>query len=259
VSSSAHLVAAQRLCGIDAPGIHLEVALHFGTLLAILHVFRRDLLAVLRDGVAGTAARLGLARDPAAKARAALFPTAVAIAVGTVPIVLAGLLLGRQVARAFDSVRACGSLLVVTGIVLAASRLAPPGGTEAVGVLRGALVGVAQAFALLPGISRSGVTIAAGRLLRVERRAAARYSFLLAVPALAAASVWEVAQEVLAHSGHPAATPVPGAAALALGAVSAAIVGTLCLRLLLRVVDHGHLHWFAAYCVPAGVLMAALG
>ncbi|MFO8006270.1 MAG: undecaprenyl-diphosphate phosphatase, partial [Candidatus Brocadiia bacterium] len=184
VSSSAHLVAAQALLGAEEPGIYLEVSVHFGTLLAILVVFGRELVRVARDGVRGTWLWLHGAGAEELRRYAPRLRTAVAVVVGTLPAAFAGVLLGERVEAAFESVPTAGAFLMVTGFILLGSRLARPGRTEEPGAVRGLLVGIAQALALLPGISRSGSTIVAGRLLGMERAAAARFSFVLAVPAL---------------------------------------------------------------------------
>lgn len=254
VSSSAHLVAAQRLLGLKEPGIALEIAAHVGTLIAILVVFMRPLARVVADGLKGVV--LWLRRTPAEtlRAEAPLFPTALAVAIGTIPAVCAGVLLEDRVKALFENLPATGALLCVTGLVLLATRYARKGRIEHVGPGRGLLIGVAQATALMPGISRSGATIAAGMFLEVERSEAAQFSFVLAVPALIGAPLYEVLQTL----GRPEAAGA-GAGALALVAGSSAVVGTICLVLLLRVVRGGKLHWFAAYCLPAGAAMLAAG
>ncbi len=257
VSSSAHLVAAERLLGVEADGVLLEVSLHVGTLLAILVVFARELWAVARDGVAGAWMWLRGNGDDIAQ-RAPLFPTALAVAVGTVPAACAGVVLEARIEGGFDSVPAAGALLMVTGLALLASRAARPGAVERVGVGRGLIVGVAQACALFPGVSRSGATIVTGLFCGLERRTAGRFAFVLAVPALAGAGLWELWQVLC---GPPAAVQGAGLSmpALACGALAAALSGTACLLLLLRVVERGQLHWFAAYCLPVGAAMVALG
>jgi undecaprenyl-diphosphatase len=254
VSSSGHLVAAQALLDVESPGVLVEVALHFGTLIAIVVVFWRDLVKLATDGVVGAMLH-AMRRDAAEVAeRAPLFPTALAIGIGTVPIGLAGVLLGDAVERTFESLTACGAFLCVTGLVLFLSRFAGAARVERVGPGRGFLIGMAQAAALLPGISRSGSTIVAGCFVGLERRTAARFSFLLAVPALVAATGWE-----LRHLVGDAAETFPPVPALAVGTLTSVVVGTVCLLVLLRIVERGRLHWFAAYCVPVGLAMMVAG
>jgi len=253
VSSSAHLVAAQHVLDIHFEGVFLEVALHFGTLMAIVLVFWRDLLALARDGLLGTWTWLRT-RDAAAVAEhAPRFATALAIVLGTVPIGLAGVFLEDTLEQAFESLMASGVFLCITGLLLLASRRAGDAHTDTVSVPRGLAIGLAQATALLPGISRSGSTIVAGYFLGVEPKTAARFSFLLAVPALVGATVLESYRALSTSSAT-----MPSAGLLGLGALVSAAVGTVCLLMLLRVIQRGRLHWFAAYCLPAGLAMMTL-
>ncbi len=260
VSSSAHLVAAQALLRVDSPGAMVEVALHFGTLLSIMVVFGRPLCQIVRDGVLGGLVFLKSGSIRGAEERAPLFPTALAVAIGTIPVAVAGVAFEEAVERVFDSLWGAGACLCVTGLILLGSRAAPGARTDRVGPGRGLAVGLVQALALLPGISRSGITITAGCLLGVARGEAARFSFLLAVPALAGALVWKLRhglQGALATAS--AGERTLGAGVLASGTLVAALSGIVCLLLLLRVVERGRLHWFAAYCLPAGVLMMIAG
>jgi undecaprenyl-diphosphatase len=259
VSSSAHLVAAQALLGANTPGVMLEVSLHFGTLLAILIVFQRALVKVARDGLVGTWLYARGARAEAVAEGAPQFPVALAVLVGSVPVAAAGVLLEEQVKRAFASPGTAGAFLCVTGLLLLATRKAPAPRTDRVGPVRGLAIGLAQAAALLPGISRSGATIAAGYFLGLERGAAARFSFMLAVPALIGAPLWEAYRAASAARAvaAPGTDPLVHAGALAAGTLVAALVGTACLLVLMRVVERGRLHWFAAYCLPVGLLMMA--
>jgi undecaprenyl-diphosphatase len=261
ISSSAHLAATRVLFGAESPGVPMAVALHFGTLLAVLIVFWRHLKKIASHAVNG--ARMYLAGDTveSIRERAPGLFTALAVLVGTVPVAAAGILLEQTIERVFHSLIASGAFLIVTGLALFASRLAPRPRTDRVGVGRGFLIGIAQAAALLPGISRSGATIVTGYFLGVERRASGRFSFVLAVPALAGAAIWELRRALPLLSGGPAGDTdiLIEAGALAAGMLMSAFVGTVCLLLLLRGIDRGQLHWFAAYCLPVGALMAAVG
>ena len=245
VSSSGHLVAAQALLGLKSPGVILEVSLHFGTLLAILLVFWDDLLELIAHGWRGFV--LLCRRKPAEISnRAPHFFTALAIVVGSVPAGLAGVFLKDYITPFFEGdLTACGSFLIVTGIMLIATRWALKGAVKTVGPGRGFLVGAAQALALLPGISRSGSTIAAGLYVGLERDTAARFAFLLAVPAMAGAVVLELAGASL-NSANIAWLPVIW------GTAVAAVVGWVSLKALLPIVKKGKLHYFAAYCIPVG-------
>ena len=252
VSSSGHLVAAQELLGMESPGVFLEVCLHFGTLVAILVVFRAELARVVLDGFRGLGLLLRGEGHRIAE-QAAAWPTCVAIIVGTVPAAAAGMLWERSIERLFDgNLSACGVFLFVTGLVLLASRYAPPGSVKTLSPGRGLLIGLAQAVALLPGISRSGSTIVAGLFLKLERDTAVRFAFLLAVPALAGAMLWKL---IRPGAVAPSVAWLP----LIVGTVVSALVGTVCLVLLVSVIRKGRLHLFAAYCLPAGAILFVLG
>ena len=257
VSSSAHLVAAQRLLDVHPPGVLLEVALHAGTLAAILLVLWREIAALAADGVRGALLYVRGAGRAAVEEQAPLFATALAIVLGTIPAGLAGVLAGDAIAGLFDSLTAAGAFLCCTGAILLASRWVPSGTQRRVSIGRGLLVGLAQAAALLPGISRSGITIVAGRMTGLDRRAAGRFSFLLAVPALAGAAAWELVRTLPVEPA--AGDPLIRTGVLATGVLVSTLVGTVALIVLLRVIERGRLHWFAAYCLPAGVAMLLAG
>lgn len=260
VSSSGHLAAAQHILGVEAPGLLVEVCLHLGTLLAIVAVFRKDIAALLLDTLKGGRLLLRHQGDLIA-AQAPMFPMAVAIAIGTVPVAVAGLSpLYDVVERISQDMRISGLLICVTGAMLLVSRFAPAGRSVSVRPLAAVGIGLAQVLALAPGISRSGATITAGYFLGIERGLAARFSFLLAAPALAGAMVLETGK-LLAASGVQeggAALTRGHAVGLACGTLVAGAVGWLCLRWLFAVVARGRLHWFSAYCIPVGIVFFAL-
>ncbi len=254
VSSSGHLVAAQRLLGVDSQGVVLEVALHFGTLLAIVVVFWPQLVRLAVDSVHGTIVYIRT-RDLGITAQEhPHFPMALAIVAGSIPTGIAGILLEEPLGRVFDSVTASGAFIMVTGILLLLSRYAREGDKGRVTPLKGLVIGVAQSAALLPGISRSGSTIVAGYFVGLRRDLAARFSFLLAVPAMVGATALEARHFLSGDVGR-----VPPAGVLLLGMLASAVVGTVCLLALLRLVQRGKLHWFAAYCLPVGALIALAG
>jgi len=232
VSSSGHLLAAETLLSIERPGLVLEVSLHFGTLVVIVLMFRRELVRLVADFSRGAWLLVRGNRQQIAQRHDAI-------------------------GRIFEgNLRLAGVCLVVTGAVLLASRLAPRGEAKDVSPGKGFGIGCAQAVALLPGISRSGATIVAGYFCGLERSAAARFSFLLAVPAMLGAMVLETAG-ALGAAGE-ATVRRSDVLPLLCGMLVAALVGWACLALLLKVVQSGKLHWFSAYCLPVGALLFAL-
>jgi undecaprenyl-diphosphatase len=250
VSSSGHMVLAKDILGLRSPGAQLEVALHWGTLAAVLLVFWRDVAKViaafcrglLRWGRGGSFARLW-SEEPH-------WRMAWLILLGSVPTACVGLLFRREIEAAFSSGLLAALMLFVTGEVLWLTRshsiFPPKGKLRATDAL---WVGISQAFALLPGISRSGATISTGLFRGVDRAEAARFSFLLSAPAVFGAGVIELPVGI---------TSAREFTLLLIGATVAAGVGYLALLALLRVVQRGHLHWFAYYCWAAAILGAAL-
>ncbi|MBS3763375.1 MAG: undecaprenyl-diphosphate phosphatase [Planctomycetes bacterium] len=254
VSSSGHLVVAQKLLGVNEPGFFVEVCLHFGTLVAIIIVFRRQLLELTRDGLVGAWVAAHSLSLKKARDAAPAFPTAVAIVIGTVPAACAGVLLEDTIARIFEgNTVLTGMMLFLTGVVLLASRFARRDGSREVNGGRGFCVGIAQACALLPGISRSGMTIVAGYFLGLEKQTAAHFAFLLAVPIMLGAVGWDAIRIMMGSA--PFQVEAAEIGPLMVGSFLAAIVGWICLKLLLKTVSKGKLYWFSAYCMPMGLIL----
>jgi undecaprenyl-diphosphatase len=230
VSSSGHLVLIPALFHLDQPTLATTVMLHVGTLLAVVAYYRRDLLLLLRFRNNAVARRLWML-----------------LIIGTIPAAAVGLAFKNPIDTVFETPWIAAVMLMVTGAVLAfsvlvargARRLAQGRWTD------GLVVGLAEAFALLPGVSRSGMTITAGMAQGFERSEAARYSFLLAIPAIAGAGLFDGID--LARSGG--FTPN-----LLVGMAVAAIVGYVAIAFLLRVLQRVGLLPFAAYCLAAGAI-----
>ena len=229
ISSDGHLVLVPAFLGIDPPDFATSAVLHLGTLAAVLAYFRKDLLALVR-----------FRQDPAARKLLTL------IIIGSLPAALA-LLVVDEVERLQESVTATAIFLIVTGVVLAiASRLRK--GDRSIYDARASdavVIGFAQLLAVLPGISRSGMTIATGMARRFDQVEAARFSFLLGVPAVAAAGLLEL-WTLLGERGVPASAWV--------GVVVAAVTGYFAIGFLLKALARTGLTPFAIYCVVVGTL-----
>ncbi len=250
VSSSGHLRLVSALFGEQQAQTQLDVTLHLGTLVAVSWVYRRDLVAMLGSlGRAGTRVvrgrTAGLMADEPETRLASL------ILVGSVPAGAVGLLLGGVLEAHLSSPLTVGVMLLVTAALLVAGGRSPVGrGAEQgrpISALRcrdALVIGLAQSLALFRGISRSGATISAAMLIGVRRDDAARFSFLLSIPVIALST----ALEAVRAGG---AGPAPWM--LAVGALVAAIVGWLALRLVIRVVRAGRLDHFAWYCAAVGI------
>jgi undecaprenyl-diphosphatase len=182
VSSSGHLVVTPALFGWDDPSLTFDLILHLGTLVAVVLAFRRD-LAQLAAGL------LGRGEDPVAARR-----TVGLLLIGTVPAGIVGVAFGGFFEERFaDPVAAAASLYVTAAILLGAEWIIRRGeGTTPVDARRAGVIGIAQAFAIFPGVSRSGSTIAAGLVQGVSREAATRFSFLLSIPAIVGAILTQV-------------------------------------------------------------------
>ncbi|MDR7529115.1 MAG: undecaprenyl-diphosphate phosphatase [Armatimonadota bacterium] len=248
VSSTAHLIFAQAFLGITRPGILLEAVLHLGTALAALVLFWADVRRLL----AGWWASLtGRACDDEVRRYGRLAWLIVAITAITAAV---GLALADPFERMFGSLRGTAFQLVLTGAILFLARRSGERTALEAGAADAVAVGLAQAAAIVPGISRSGTTIAAATWLGMRGDEAARLSFLAAIPAVAGAGLFGLKDLPLgAALGY---TPVQ----LAAGFVASLISGALAIRWLLAVVRRGRLAGFAVYCVVAGAaVLAAAG
>ncbi len=243
ISSSAHLKVVPVLLGWGDPGVSFTAVIQLGSIVAVLAYFWDDLRQVGR-GIA-RAARHGQWSDPSAR-------LGTAMAIGTVPIVLAGLAIKRWLPDYDQSpLRSMVSIAIVSIVMALLLALAELVGRrrrslEAVSARDGLLVGLAQALALVPGVSRSGSTLTAALLDGWQRPAAARFSFLLGLPAITLAGLVEL-KEVLAASAEGG--PLP----MLVGLLSAGIVSWLAIAWLLRYLQRHGTWVFVAYRLLFGV------
>jgi undecaprenyl-diphosphatase len=243
ISSSGHLVLVPWLLGWEEPLLLYDVVVHLGTLLAVLVFFRRDWLTFAYAGM--TALRHHTTEDP--DTRLLLW-----LVVGTVPAALAGLLFESVFQAAFSDPPLVAAFLLVTALLLFASerRYTAERTLNALNARVVLLIGLAQAFAIFPGISRSGSTIAAGIYRGLPRPSAARFSFLLASPIIFGAWLKEMLDLSANHTtvGHDMLLP------LIAGFVAAALVGYACIWFLMRLLRERRLYGFAMYCAAFGTL-----
>ena len=244
ISSTAHLRIVPAFAGWEDPGAAFTAVTQLGTLAAVLLYFRRDLLGIARAWLAGL-------RDPVRRATAES-RLGWYILVGTIPILVFGFLFSDQIETGARNLRLIGMTMIVLGLVLLAAEKVGARSRE-LDTLRwrdGILVGLAQAAALVPGVSRSGATISAGLFLGLERAAAARYSFLLSVPAVVLSGLYEL-REI---GGDSNAT----VGATALATVLAFVIGYASIALLLRYLATHTVYVFVAYRIALGTLVLAL-
>lgn len=251
VSSSGHLIVVPRLLGWAEQPLSFDVALHLGTMLAVLLYFARDFSALIRGGLSGIIRhRLRFGQYPATGRLALL------IVLGSLPAVIAGGTLATWIEEHVRNAGLVAVLLVVFGLVLlAAERWAPSAaGLDAVNTRRALLIGGAQAVALIPGVSRSGFTIATGMFTGLSREAATRFSFLLAAPVTVGAGVKEL--PALRDRARDGVSILQ----LGIGFTVAFLVGLATVHLLLRYVARRPLSVFVWYRIGVAALtIAALG
>lgn len=244
VSSSGHLALMQWILRMEAGGVAFAVLLHLGTLVAVGIAYPRRFAELV---VGGVRLPVALFRPRPGWTEAEAF--AARIVVASIPGGIVGILLKDRIEAAFDSPAAVGAALLVTGALLMTTRGRTPG-TRDVGFREAWIVGCAQAVAILPGISRSGTTIATALLLGVRRESAAEFSFMASVPLILGAGALEARHLAGGESGA-------GPAALAIGFVSAVVLGWVAIRWLVRLVRAGTFHRFAPYCWLVGILALA--
>lgn len=242
ISSSGHLVLLPALFGLPEPGLTLISITHQGTLLAVLIYFWRDLRAIVRAVAQGLARRQPL-ETPEARLGWLLV-------VASIPVGLTGLLLQDFFETLFGEPRYTAVLLLGTALLLFVGERLHSGHktVHQLSLLDALVVGLFQMVALLPGISRSGSTITAGLLRGLDREPAARFSFLLGVPAIAAAGLLALID--LFQAGNLGASWEIYVAAF----VAAAITGYACIYFLLAWLRSHSLYLFAAYCAVLGLV-----
>jgi len=221
VSSSGHLVILHRLIGLKEPQVVFDIFLHVGTLIAIFIVFWRDIVDIFTT-----------------KRMLAFF-----ILLGTLATALFVSLFGERIEGFFINVRFVGAMLIVTGVWLIFGNFIRFG-SDGLSGFKAVLIGLAQGIATIPGISRSGATISTALFLGVDIKTAARYSFLLAIPAIVGAFFFKIKD----------ALSIGINATYFIGLITSCIIGVLSLKLLLRLLYGNKFHVFGFYCILAGLI-----
>jgi undecaprenyl-diphosphatase len=244
ISSSGHLRIVAAFCGWDDPGAAFTAVIQLGTMAAVLIYFRQDLWNIARAWV--TELRKPY-RDRSHEANLGWF-----IVLGTIPVGILGLIFSNQIEDGARSLYLIGAALILFSFVmLYADRVSKNRREiEDLNARDGMFIGLAQALALIPGVSRSGATISAGLLRDFDRAAAARYSFLLSVPAVVLSGLFE-----LRHVGEAGGAP---AGATIIATLIAFITGYAAIAWLLRYLTTHNLTVFVAYRIPVGVIVLVL-
>jgi len=237
VSSSGHLVIFQDFFGVRLPGITFEVMVHFGTLLSVFWVFGGDMLRIVRR----------FTREEQER-RFALM-----LVLGVIPTGLMGLLLGDVFKLFFESTLLVGVMLLVTGFILYTLQFMAPG-TKGEATMRGKdalLISFVQGLAIMPGISRSGSTIAAALWCGLDRETAVRFSFLVSVPVILGVTLLEFM--ALRETGFAGLT-----AGVLAGTLAAFLSGILAIKVFVRLLQAGRFRYFSYYCWSAGTVTVVL-
>ena len=230
ISSSGHLVIGQHVLGVKDAGLQLDVFLHVGTLLSVAMYYRKSLWRIVAE------------RD---------FSYLAKIVLSALPAVAVYAIFKEEVESLFNNTKMVGALLMFTGAVLAGTRFLPTG-TKGVSFLRALWMGCMQAVALLPGVSRSGMTLAAARSGKVEPSKSAEFSFLMSAPLILGGMFLEVLK--MFRAADDVAQDGVGLGLLMWGTLLSAAVGYVSLVALVKALK-GRWFWlFGPYCVTAGLL-----
>jgi undecaprenyl-diphosphatase len=244
ISSSAHLVIPSLLLGWPDQGLAFDVAVHVGTLSAVMLYYRRDIAEMSADWFRS------LAGGPVTEHSRLVWYLVVA----TVPVGVVGLAASDFIESDLRNLPVLASTTLVFGLLLGlADRYAQrrEGVSKDLSLPMAVLIGITQAVAPVPGVSRSGVTMTAALLLDMDRQSAARFSFLLSIPVIASAGVWKTVQLAnSAHYGHWGS--------LALGAAVSGVTAYFCIALFLRLLDRLGLMPFVYYRVALAALLFAI-
>jgi len=222
ISSSGHLVILHKLMGFKGPEILFDIFLHLGTLAAVFIVFGKEIVESVT-----TKKRIGFL-----------------ILLGSAVTFVFVLLFVKNIEAAFNNVKMVGIMLLVTGVWLIAGNLVRLG-TEGMTAFKACLIGLAQGIGALPGISRSGATISTGLFLGLDGQSAAKFSFLLSIPAILGAFFFKMKEAGFNFTGININYFI--------GFFIACIVGVASLHLLLKTLYRNKFHWFGAYCILLGI------
>ncbi|MDR2543306.1 MAG: undecaprenyl-diphosphate phosphatase [Treponema sp.] len=232
VSSSGHLVLLQKVFGINEPGLFFDTMLHFGTLIAVFAALWKDIWALLRK--------------PFQKLTAFLI-------LGTIPAVIAALVFNKKIETIFETAQFLGFCFLITTVLLITAELLSRQAVkkQTMNWFAALFIGLMQAIAIPPGISRSGAAISGALFCKLNRDFAARFAFLLAIPAILGAVVLHSKDLV---TGKIAPESINVVAVIA-GTVTAAIVGFFAVKFMLKIIREKSLFGFAIYTGLLGILV----
>jgi undecaprenyl-diphosphatase len=240
VSSSGHLVLLQKIFGITEPTLFFDTMLHAGTLLAVMAVLWQDIWAILKK---------------------IMQPLTLFLIIATIPAVIAALAFGDIIEDAFESGKFLGFCFLMTSVILIIAEKLSRINTinvlksqENMNFLDAIIIGIMQSIAIIPGISRSGATISGALFRKLERGFAARFSFLLSIPAILGALILQV-KDLLKSGAAETASENIWAVAIIAGTITATVVGFFAVKLMLKIVREKSLYGFAIYTAILGILI----
>ncbi len=236
VSSSAHLEIGKTLFGINGENnLYFSILVHGATVLSTIVVFRKEILKLIQGGLKF---KYNEETEYILK-----------IAVSMIPVMLVGLFLKDQVESLFggDNMVLVGSMLIVTALILSFTFFFKRNNTRNIGYVDAIIIGVAQAFAVFPGISRSGATIATGLLLGNKKAEIAKFSFLMVLVPILGENFLDIIGGEFSGSGLSISI-------MLIGFFSAFVSGLLACTVMINIVKKGKLIWFAIYCLVVGII-----
>ena len=238
ISSSGHLVLLQNIFGISEPALLFDTMLHIGTLFAVFAALWKDILRILKAPMQRITGLLIIA---------------------TIPIVIIALLFSDFIEDIFNSASYIGFFFLVTATALfIAEHLSRREGTirkeSEMTWKDAAIIGILQGIAIMPGISRSGLTLSGALSRKLDREFAAKFSFLMSIPAILGALVFE-SRDLLKGSENEAANGNISAAAIAVGTITAAVVGFFAVKFMLKIIRERSLYGFAVYTAVLGIFI----
>jgi undecaprenyl-diphosphatase len=253
VSSSGHLVIFQQMMGLKEPVLIFDISVHMGTLAAIVIYFFKDIINIIKSLVHSISSLLSGQSGHFTGLESRDINMAWMLVAGSIPTAVIGAGLQMISDVLFSSLLLVGVSLVITGGILLGTRWIRQENVSDTDltIKQALLIGTVQGLAVIPGISRSGSTIVAGLFLGVNRNLAIRYSFLLSIPAILGALVLQLFTD-------PSGAGNISLSIIAAGLLTSLIVGYVALSLLVKMVQKGHLYFFAPYCILLGLIVLAV-
>ena len=252
VSSSGHLTLLSNLFGLSGESnLTMIVALHVATVLSTLTILWKEIVWIFKDLFAKQSWRSYYGLNNGTK-------YAINILISMIPVAIVGFFFKDKVEEIFGSgLLIVGIMLLVTALLLAFAYFAKPRQREHISGWHAFIIGIGQAIAVMPGLSRSGTTIATGLLLGNKKENLAQFSFLMVIPPVLGEALLDVMD--ISQQGFTAAMDGISAGSLIIGFIAAFITGCLACKWMINIVKRGKLIWFAVYCVIIGILAICLG